>query len=96
MKDLHRKKRMPPNAGKGRPKGSLNKVTKTVKEGLEGALNADEGALEFWRKLKNDDPRTFAVICSKLIPLQIQQELNSQIDKNVTIKFESMERNNDA
>ena len=80
-------KRKPPNAGKGRKKGVPNKATKQVREALEGALNAGDGAQKFFEKLKDEQPVAFTNIVSKLIPVQVEADLKGQIDNNVTITF---------
>lgn len=36
-------KKLPPNAGRGRPKGSPNKVTKQLRQMIEGALDQAGG-----------------------------------------------------
>jgi hypothetical protein len=87
-KTAKKKGRTPPNAGKGRPKGAKNKIPSSIKTALETAMNAGDGAVAFWVKLKDEDPRTFAVVASKLIPLQIQAELNANINQSVTYTLE--------
>jgi len=73
--------------GIGRKKGVPNKVTKQVREALEGALNAGEGAQKFFEKLKDEQPVAFTNIVSKLIPVQVEADIKGQIDNNVTITF---------
>jgi len=73
------------NRGKGRKKGVPNKTTKQVKDALEGALNAEEGAEAFFIQLRKDNPVAFANIVSKLIPIQVDADVKGQIDKNVTV-----------
>jgi hypothetical protein len=54
--------------------GTPNKVTKQVKEALVEALNDGDGAVDFFVKLKNgtsEDRRTFANLCSRLIPHEV-------------------------
>lgn len=74
----------------GRKKGTPNKITQSVKDAMMGALNAGDGAQAFFLELKESDPKTFANIASKLIPHQIQQEINAnaavKVDKNVKIE----------
>jgi len=58
----------------GRPPGVPNRITSSVKAAILEALNADEGATEFFRALKNgskEDKRTFAHICARLLPTEI-------------------------
>jgi hypothetical protein len=65
-------KRLPPNAGKGRPKGSINKVNAEVKamilEALEGV-----GGVDYLME-RAQDPRTasaFMAMVGKVLPLQV-------------------------
>lgn len=70
-------KRKPPAAGKGRQKGSLNKMTRTAKEAIALAAEKLGGAdrLVSWA---NEDPaneRVFwGTIYPKLLPLQVSGE----------------------
>lgn len=70
-------KRMPPNAGKGRPKGSMNKTTKAAKDAIAEAAEALGGAerLVAWAKEDPQNERTFwGTIYPKLLPLQVTGE----------------------
>lgn len=64
--------------GPGRRPGSPNRVTRTVKDAVIAALNSGAGAAAFFVKLKNsrtaEDRRTFATVCARLIPRQIEME----------------------
>lgn len=65
-------KRRPPAAGKGRPKGSTNKVTREVKEMILGALG-DAGGQDYLTE-RALDPRTasaFLTLVGKVLPLQV-------------------------
>jgi len=72
-------------AGLGRPKGAVNKTTKTVKDAIAGALNAGKGAQAFFEDLKKDDPKAFATITAKLIPVQV--DLDAKVDNSVTVEI---------
>jgi hypothetical protein len=67
---------------KGKPKGSLNKNTKTVKEMFNTVFsdlqNDSKANLYQWAK---DNPSDFYKLCSKLIPaaVEMKAELNEPI-----------------
>ncbi len=66
-------KRKPPRAGLGRPRGSLNKVTKTLKEAILETLN-DLGGPQWLRYLAETDPRAFASLLARLIPTETRMQ----------------------
>lgn len=70
-------KRMPPAAGKGRVKGSVNKTTKTAKEAIALAAEKLGGAdrLVAWAQEEPQNERVFwGTIYPKLLPLQVTGE----------------------
>ena len=64
-------KRLPPNAGKGRPKGSPNKATVGVKAALEASLT-ELGGVRWFVQLAKSNPdayvRLLLQILSKAAP----------------------------
>lgn len=75
-------KPIPPAAGKGRKSGAVNKTTKLAKEAI--ALAAEGlGGTERLISWAQEDPlneRAFwTSIYTKLLPLQVQAELNGKI-----------------
>jgi hypothetical protein len=65
-------KRMPPNAGKGRPKGSLNKVGKAAKDVISEAAELLGGVnrIVAWAKEAPENEKAFwSSIYPKLVPL---------------------------
>ena len=68
---------MPPRmnmpAGPGRPKGSVNKLTKSVREAIEGAFQAVGGA-EYLADVAKRDPKTFCALLGKVLPMQVTGE----------------------
>lgn len=67
-------KRLPPNAGKGRPKGALNKSTKAAKEAIALAAENLGGAerLTEWAQESPENERAFWVnVYPKLIPVTL-------------------------
>ena len=64
----------PPNAGKGRVKGTPNKLTASVKEAIEAAAQGLGGGtrLEAWAREAPENEKAFwTVIYPKLLPLQV-------------------------
>lgn len=67
-------KRKPPAAGKGRPKGALNKTTREAKDAIAHAAEELGGAarLAEWAKEDPSNERVFwGTIYPKLLPLQL-------------------------
>lgn len=73
----------PCNAGKGRPKGSLNKVTKSVKEMILGALE-EAGGQEYLQAQATQNPTAFLTLIGKILP----SEINASGELTVLVKFE--------
>ena len=71
-------KRKPPAAGKGRPKGSQNKVTKALKDMILGALD-DVGGQDYLQKQATENPQAFMTLIGKVLPLQIAGDANAPI-----------------
>lgn len=67
-------KTKPPAAGKGRPKGAVNKTTASVKEAIEAAAQGLGGSvrLEEWAREAPENEKVFwSNIYPKLLPLQV-------------------------
>ena len=69
----------------GRKPGTQNKATAAVKAALMRALEADaeDGGEAFFAGLRESDPRTFATLVSKLIP--VEQKLSSDGDSPLVV-----------
>lgn len=68
-------KRRPPNAGRGRPKGTPNKLTADVKAMIEASLHQAGGAEYLTRCATSDDPRIVAAylrLVEKLLPHHVE------------------------
>lgn len=68
-------KRWPPRAGMGRPAGSLNKTTATLKQALEESFTR-LGGVEWLMTLAASEPSTYARLLVKLLPTKIDAEIN--------------------
>jgi hypothetical protein len=64
-------KKLPPNAGKGRPKGAVNKATKELKEMILGALD-ESGGIEYLKKQADANPTAFLSLVGKVLPMTVQ------------------------
>ena len=71
----------------GRPIGSTNKVPREVRESIIEAMNADGGAVEFFRSQRNskagEDRRTFAQICARMAPRVIEADIDVHHDRDI-------------
>lgn len=75
-------KRTPPNAGKGRPKGALNKTTMAAKEAIAMAADRLGGVdrLVAWAQEEPQNERVFwGTIYPKLLPLTVGGDADSPI-----------------
>lgn len=73
-------KRRPPAAGIGRKKGSLNKVTKALKDMILGAL--DKAGGEAYLLERANDPKTqaaFLTLVGKVLPITLQGDKEAPI-----------------
>jgi hypothetical protein len=71
-------KAAPPNAGKGRPKGVPNKMTKALKEMILGALD-DAGGQEYLARQAKENPSAFMTLIGKVLPLQVDANVAATV-----------------
>lgn len=64
-------KRKPPAAGKGRPKGATNKMTRTIKAAIEEAFGKVGGA-DYLAKMAVQQPAAFMTLLGKVLPTQLE------------------------
>jgi hypothetical protein len=57
----------PPNAGKGRPKGAANRVNRTLRDMILGALD-DAGGQAYLAKQANENPVAFMTLLGRVLP----------------------------
>ena len=72
----------PPNAGKGRPKGAINKNSKALKDMILGALD-DAGGQEYLARQAKENPGPFMTLLGKVVP----NEIKGQIEGGMTLKI---------
>jgi len=73
----------PPNAGKGRPKGSKNKAPLKLQEAIAYAFEKAGGG-DYLLKIAQDDPRTFCGLLAKMLPIALAGDKESPIEIHVT------------
>lgn len=66
----------------GRKKGTPNKATAAVREAVVHAFH-EVGGAEYLIQLASSDPRTFCTLISKVIPLQVEAELEHGLTDEV-------------
>ena len=64
-------KRKPPAAGKGRPKGAVNKTTKALKEMILGALD-QAGGQQYLAEQAEENPTAFLTLIGKVLPMELK------------------------
>lgn len=84
MKNKQSHKKPPPGPGPGRPKGSLNKTTAVLKDAiLAGATavgedgNGRDGLEGYCRYLAKKEPRAFAGLMGKVLPMTVTGDPNN-------------------
>jgi hypothetical protein len=75
VKDTGRPK--PPAAGKGRPKGATNKLTKTVKEAIEAAFD-QVGGPDYLAEMAREQPVAFMTLLGKILPQQVNMNAKGE------------------
>ena len=74
--------RKPPAAGRGRPKGALNKTTQMAKDAIAAAAEGLGGTQRLidWAKSDPLNERAFwSTIYPKLLPLQVAGEMDHNV-----------------
>lgn len=75
-KPINKGKIMPKS--KGRPKGSLNKTTASLKDLILKALD-EVGGLQYLCKVAYDDPRTFCGLIGRVLPLDVRMDMTDRL-----------------
>lgn len=68
----------PPAAGRGRPKGSPNKIQAAVKEMVIQALD-DAGGVDYLVTQSRENPTAFLTLVGKVLPLQVSGDPNQPL-----------------
>lgn len=78
--------RKPPNAGKGRPKGVGNHLTRDLKAMILGALE-DAGGQAYLTRQAEEKPQAFLALIGKVLPLQVQGDPTAPL--SITVKWDT-------
>ena len=87
MADTERKK--PPAAGKGRPKGALNKNTRLIKDAIIQAAEeagGKAGIVGYLKMQAIENPGPFMALMGKVLPTQLAGDPDNPI--NLTTRIE--------
>jgi len=68
----------PPAAGKGRPKGARNKLTRDIREMIRAALDK-AGGIAYLVKQAELNPTAFMSLLGKMIPTQIDATIKREL-----------------
>lgn len=79
-------RRKPPAAGKGRPKGATNKLTRTIKEAIEQAFDKVGGA-DYLATMAVQEPVAFMTLLGKVLPTQLNADINANERRTVILQF---------
>lgn len=74
------------NAGKGRPKGSPNKLTADVKSMILQALETS-GGVDYLVMQARDNPTAFMTLVGKVLPLQVTGDQDNPLEVAHTIRL---------
>ena len=69
-------------AGKGRPKGTVNKVTREIKEMVVQALS-EAGGVDYLVEQSEKNPVAFLGLVGKIIPLQVNATHTVKHDEEI-------------
>ena len=78
------------NAGKGRPKGSVNKSTMAIKEMLLASLD-NVGGQAYFQQQAIENPNAYMALIGKIIPAEVKKEIigadGGPVQHAIKVKF---------
>ena len=73
----------------GRQKGTPNKITRSLKQAILGALEA-EGGVDYLRRVARENPTVFCALLAKVLPLTVVDEKPAEVPQVMKINFIGM------
>ena len=86
-------KRLPPAAGKGRPKGAVNKTTALLKDAIltaatdAGNKTGEDGLVSYLTLQAEENPVAFMGLLGKVLPLQIAGDPDQPLETITRIEL---------
>lgn len=86
-------KRLPPAAGKGRPKGAVNKTTALLKDAIltaatqAGDKSGTDGLVSYLTQQAEENPVAFMGLLGKVLPLQIAGDPDQPLETITRIEL---------
>lgn len=77
----------PPAAGKGRPKGAVNKTSKALKDMILGALEK-AGGESYLQRQADDNPTAFLSLIGRVLPTELKNQVEGSIQIVVSTGIE--------
>jgi hypothetical protein len=74
------------NAGKGRPKGTPNKVTATVKDMIIQAVN-ELGGVSYLVDCGNENRAAFLALVGRIVPLQVAGDPDNPLKTELVVRY---------
>lgn len=74
----------PPNAGKGRKKGAVNKITAELKEMIQGAL-VEVGGQEYLARQARKNPTAFLALLGKTLPKDLNLKTTGGLRLSISL-----------
>lgn len=69
-------------AGRGRPKGSANKITKDIREAISQAFDK-AGGVDYLVGLSKTNPQAFTALLGKIVPSELKADISGGLQINV-------------
>jgi hypothetical protein len=74
--------------GAGRPKGSENKITKSLREAIKESFDK-VGGVQYLQRVAEEDPRAYLTIVGKVIPAELSAKVEGGLDITILSGIDS-------